>query len=290
MPPRSLAEPELRKVLDALGAGVDRATAAQYVNLAPADFTALLEANPELRSAVESAEAASRVANIGAIARAARGGDWRAAAFQIEQAPSPAPTRAPFDPAKHCGGKTNDLNGGTPCTRIKGWGTPHRGFGTCRSHFGNSVTGKKHAATEAAAAALARLGRPRETDPKRALLEQVWEAAGNVAFLRDRVADMGTDLTLMSSDQVGGRLVIRDDVRAMVKLYNDERDRLAKIALMTINAGVSESLVAIARTTAESIAAVVNAVLEGLELPEEQRERGRAIAGTKLRLLSGRVA
>lgn len=289
MSPRSLPEEDLRKVLDALSAGVDRPTAAQYVNLAPAAFVELLKTDASLRSAVESAEAAARVANIGAIAKAARG-DWRAASFLLERTPPPAPTSA----AGICGAPTHPLNGGGPCRRIKGWGTKHPGSGNCRSHFGNSANGKKHAATEAAAMALesARiaLGIPVEMDPKRALLEQVWEAAGNVAFLRERVAEMGPDLTLMSQDQIGSRLVIRDDIRAMVKLYNEERDRLAKVAKMTIDAGVSESLVAIARSTAESIAAVVNAVLEGLELPEEQRERGRVIAGTKLRLLSPRAA
>lgn len=202
-----------------------------------------------------------------------------------------------FDPAKHCGSPTHPLNGGTPCRRQKGWGTAHRGSGQCRLHFGNSANGKMHAATEAATAVLRSLGIPVETDPQRALLEQVWEAAGNVAFLRQRVSAMGDDLTLHSEDTFAHRgedsvtvTTIREDVKALVKLYNEERDRLAKISKLAIDAGIAARFVAIAESQAEAIVSVINAVLDGLGLDDVQRERGREIAGTKLRLLSGGVA
>jgi hypothetical protein len=56
-----------------------------------------------------------------------------------------------FDPAKHCGGKTNALNGSRPCRRQKGAGTDHKGSGHCDLHFGKTINGRKHAESEARA-------------------------------------------------------------------------------------------------------------------------------------------
>jgi hypothetical protein len=58
-----------------------------------------------------------------------------------------------FDPDKHCGGATNALNGSRPCTQYKGWGTDHKGTGSCKLHFGKSKNGRKHADSEAKAKA-----------------------------------------------------------------------------------------------------------------------------------------
>jgi hypothetical protein len=201
-----------------------------------------------------------------------------------------------FDPARHCGAKTNPLNGGTPCRQWKGIRTDHVGAGNCWMHFGRSPNGKRHAATDAAREALVSLGIRVQTDPQQALLEQVWEAAGNVAFLRERVSELGADLTLHSEDMFAQRgevlmvKTIREDVMAVVKLYNEERDRLAKICKLALDAGIAARFVAIAESQADAIVSIINAVLDGLGLDDAQREAGRQIAGTKLRLLSGGVA
>ena len=44
-------------------------------------------------------------------------------------------TKVEYDPEKHCGAKKKD---GTPCTQVKGHGTPHLGSGFCRLHGGAS--------------------------------------------------------------------------------------------------------------------------------------------------------
>src|SRR4051794_2769 len=55
--------------------------------------------------------------------------------------------RRAYDPAKHCGGLCRD---GQPCTRGKGEGTDHKGYGRCKLHTGATVNGGKAASRERA--------------------------------------------------------------------------------------------------------------------------------------------
>jgi hypothetical protein len=194
VPPRSLPEQDRRKVLDALRAAVDRSTAAGYVGLDIVAFSSMLEKAPDLRLEVEGAEAAARVANIGAIAKAAKGGNWRAASFLLERTPAPV--------SRICGFPTNPLNGGTPCRKQKGWGTDHLHSGYCRLHFGNSINGKKHAATERVKTAAELLGLPLGNgDPFDLLTSAVQHAqsqlAGSAALVREAIeAEVGVQSQL----------------------------------------------------------------------------------------------
>lgn len=52
-----------------------------------------------------------------------------------------------YDPSKHCGGECAD---GQPCTRGKGQGTDHPGFGNCKLHTGATPNGRKSAMKERA--------------------------------------------------------------------------------------------------------------------------------------------
>lgn len=201
-----------------------------------------------------------------------------------------------FDPERHCGAKTNPLNGEQPCRQWKGSHTDHRGSGQCWLHGGRSPNGKAHAANEAAERALERLGRPRAVAPQRALLETVWEAAGNVAFLREQAAALGTDLTARESEartETGRRGTVtfatlgsREDVRAIVKLYGEWCDRLAKYAKAAVDAGIAEREVTLAEQQAAQIVRVIEATLAGLELTPEQRAQGRTLASSQLRLIA----
>lgn len=51
----------------------------------------------------------------------------------------PKGARTIFDPERHCGAKTSTKsNDGTPCTRVKGFGTSHPGEGRCKFHGGSN--------------------------------------------------------------------------------------------------------------------------------------------------------
>ena len=224
-----------------------------------------------------------------------------------------------FDPAKHCGAKTSPFTGALPCRKSKGWGTDHTGAGRCRLHFGSSPNLRIHAADEMAQQALDRLGRPRAVAPQRALLECVWEAAGNVAFLSEQASALGVDLTMSVSEitqqrsevsrtnpegtkvsqgttvtsvawpetTIRGHVVtIREDVRAIVKLYGEWCDKKAKYSAEAIKAGIAEREIRLAEGQADVIVRVVEATLAALSLTPEQREKGRAVASSQLRLIA----
>jgi hypothetical protein len=175
-------------------------------------------------------------------------------------------------------------------------------------HFGATPSAQTHAATEAAQAALTRLGLPRAVAPQRALLETVWEAAGNVAFLREQAGALGLDLTLKAAevavrpssgevtadgetqDFSGHVVTIREDARAVIKLYGEWCDRLAKYAKAAVDAGIAEREIRIAEGEAAQIVRVIEATLSGLNLTPEQRAQGRQIATGELRLIAASPA
>lgn len=195
-----------------------------------------------------------------------------------------------YDPARHCGGtrRSGDKPGPhlshgkivvregggkhQPCTLPKGWGTDHPGSGTCRHHFGTTPTHEAAAAQEAAAKALEKMGVPIPADPAQALLEQVWEAFGNVAFLRAQVQSLGSDVFTAAG-------------RAIVRTYDQERDRLTRICKLALDAGVAERDIALREHQAEGIVLVVTRVLDSLELPRERRAEAQLVAVSALQEL-----
>lgn len=198
-------------------------------------------------------------------------------------------TRRPFDPAKHCGARriSDDEPGphmsqgklrlregggkGEPCRQWKGWGTEHRGWGHCRTHQGNTPNHEAQAAREAATAALASLGIQVRSDPAQALLEQVWEASGNVAFLRAGVQALGRAVALGGTPHV------------LTRMYGEERDRLARISKLALDAGIAERAITLAELQADAIVVVVTRVLDSLELPRAQRDAAQLVAVSALR-------
>lgn len=197
----------------------------------------------------------------------------------------------PFDPALHCGAPGK--RGGGPCRQLKGTRTDHPGYGHCWLHFGRSENGEKFARREKIQRQLERLGVPVTTHPEQALLEVVYEAAGNVAFLREQCAALGVAVTgpiygIAQRESI--TLTIGEDVLPIVKLYGEWCDRLAKYAKAAVDAGIAKRQVELAEQTADAIVAVINAVFDELGLDENQREAGRLVAGTKLRLLAGGLA
>lgn len=204
---------------------------------------------------------------------------------------APKGQRVVFDPAKHCGVVRNKRDG-KPCRRSKGYGTDHLGIGPCKFHLGNTRNVIRAAARFKAQQALVRLGQPIEQDPQQALLELVWEAAGNVAFLRQEVGKLGGALVgdVKSLDREGAEHAVSEDVRALVKLYGDWTDKLAKYSKACIDAGIAERQVQLAEAQGYAIRDLIESVLDALNLDEDQRQVGRQVAGQKLRVLAGGVA
>ena len=199
------------------------------------------------------------------------------------------PVRA-FDPARMCGAKTNPIVGEHPCQHLKGWATDHPGYGHCKMHGGTTPNGKTHAANEAASKALASFGVPIRTEPQVALLELVWEAVGNVSFLRARCNELVEDgkLNLIGNTYVvaqrdGITLPIGEEARGYVKLYGEWCDRLAKYSKAAIDAGIAKREIELAERSGDAICAVIDAVLDGLGLEPERIDAGRRLVAIELR-------
>src|SRR6187431_2352314 len=167
-------------------------------------------------------------------------------------------------------------------------------------------------AKAAASRAVSAFGGPIvDVNPEEALLGLVREAAGNVAWLGSRVqvllAEEGLDDPSISSgswrvrtryakgsslfgpkiliDKDGGEHIVGEELRGMVALYNDERDRLAKVAKAALDAGIAKAQVEIARSQGQAVVIVVNRVLVQLGLPEAQATLARELIATEFRKL-----
>lgn len=123
---------------------------------------------------------------------------------------------------------------GKPCL-----GMPMLGGPVCRKHGGKApqvqAKAKRRLALAEAMGELDRLGIPVEVEPSEAMLQMVYEAAGNVAFLRAGTID----------GPLGS---------AVHKLYDEERERLVKWAKACRDAGVDEREVRLKEEQAELVA------------------------------------
>lgn len=188
--------------------------------------------------------------------------------------------------AQKCVGHTT---AGTPCDA---WAV--RGASVCVAHGGAAPQVKAAAARnlerETAERAVATLGLPREIDPHTALLEEVWRAAGHVAWLQEVVAGLerqrvvqGVIKTVQLPD--GGRRVeVGAAISTWVALYQGERDRLVRAAREAIHAGVAERQVRIAEGQAQMLARVISLVVTDLG-HDLKDERVRGIM--RLRVIEG---
>jgi hypothetical protein len=152
-----------------------------------------------------------------------------------------------------CGDPRGDKGDGWGCRQFAGGGTGHPGYGKCRSHGGTAETHElkwaKVMAEEELAAMQVTFGGPIEVAPAQALLWCVHITAGHVAWLHARIGEIPED-ELMETQS-----------RALLAIYNGERDRLARFSKMATDAGANEALV---RFTAANANAIIGVCQEAL--------------------------
>jgi hypothetical protein len=134
------------------------------------------------------------------------------------------------------------------------------------------------------------LGLPNEVEPHEALLEEVWRTAGHVEWLGGVVRGLepqqlvrGITKTVQFRD--GTRTVeARAAPNLWIKLYQEERDRLVRVAKAAIDAGVDERQVRITEGQAQQLARVVSAIVTDLghDLADEHVRKV-----VRLRLIEG---
>lgn len=169
---------------------------------------------------------------------------------------------------------------GVLCTQRAGWGTDHPGVGRCKRHGGSTESHEKAASLEIARRECRTLGLPIEVNPAEALITELWEATGNVAFYRELVQklpthpDFDTFVRPMDEDgeiigeghwergepgvygrtyHVSGNPTGEAKPHVLLQLYNEERKHLVNVAAAALRAGVEERRVRMAEADATQI-------------------------------------
>jgi hypothetical protein len=183
-----------------------------------------------------------------------------------------------------CGAKARS---GNPCGRPAGWGTPHPGVGRCKMHGGSTPTGIKSAQNQMAATAVKTYGLPVEIDPHEALLEELHRTAGHVAWLRTKIAAL-EDGELHGPVGGGEHSHAREEPHVWVRLYQEERVHLTRIAKVCVEVGIEERRVRLAERMGELFAGALQRILEDLgvadhpEAPKVVRRHLQVLEGGQL--------
>ena len=107
-----------------------------------------------------------------------------------------------------------------------------------------------------------------ELHPIEHLLEELTRSAILVRLFGNELDSMGGSLTETFYGEGGQQ---REDVRALVKLYNDERDRHTRVAKMCLDAGVAERSMRIREEQAQGVATAIRGILSDLGVAQDER-------------------
>src|SRR5205809_19002 len=161
-----------------------------------------------------------------------------------------------------CGAKKKN---GDTCRAFAGQATDHPGVGRCKFHLGNTPNMRKHAvklqAEQEVSKARAKFGERIPVDPTEALLTTLQLSAGQLFWLQAALEDHED-----KHDFTG---------QVLMRLWNDERDRVARISEAALRAGVQERAVRLQEKYGELIARFADHVLSdpelGLDLPMAEK-------------------
>ena len=154
-----------------------------------------------------------------------------------------------------CGAMTKR---GVRCRAFAGQGTDHPGVGSCKFHGGSTRNGKKRAlALEAQQRMIAMSVPVEDAQPHAILLTELTYSAGHVAFLRSEITDLDTA-------EIGNE-------RSCVLLsrYDDERERLTRIAKACSDAGVDDALIRIEQVKAMQVVRVITDAARDAGIPRD---------------------
>lgn len=118
------------------------------------------------------------------------------------------------------------------------------------------------------------VGNARKVTAVRALKELIEESAGNVDYLRDEV-------NKLEKLVIAGRKT-REEIAGVVVLYNEERDRHERFVTDAIRIRLEERQQEINAAQALVLATVAKAIIDGIGLKGEDRQRALAIASHHL--------
>lgn len=192
---------------------------------------------------------------------------------------------------RKCKGRSKQT--GEPC---KLYAVP--GALVCRFHGGRAPQVKRKAADrlaeQAAAEAAQRLAVPIDTTPEQALLDEVKRAAGMVAFYQARIVEVDESdrhslVWGVTKDDQSGEFpgpTYEAAPNVWLTLFNQERDRLVRVAAAAIKAGIEERRVKLAEQEGALVAAVIRRILDQLRLTPAQAALIPTVVPKELRALT----
>jgi len=149
-----------------------------------------------------------------------------------------------------CGAKRRN---GEPCRKYSGEGTDHFGVGRCKYHGGATRSHRKNAVELEAKRRMVKLGEPlADARPHAVLLGLLRASAGHVSWLQSEVGglhDLGTH-----------------ESQVIIRLHDEERDRLVRIAKSCSEAGVELAEVQLQQAQALTIGHAVRSAAEEIGL------------------------
>lgn len=169
-----------------------------------------------------------------------------------------AHTREQRDKHVLCGAKRKN---GEKCRKFAGEGTNHPGVGRCKYHLGNSKTHQTNAIAQEARKAMVEFGQPLPIAPAEALLGVLHLSAGHLNWLRDELAAMEDKKSF--------------EAHVLLRAWDDERDRVARISKAALDVGVAEKQIKLAEQYGEQLAALLRAVFYDSDLGLTARQRSR---------------
>lgn len=154
-----------------------------------------------------------------------------------------------------CGAQKKD---GTYCRAFQGQGTQHPGVGFCKYHGGATPNGNKHALKLETQQRMIAMSEPvADVEPHEILLTELSYSAGHVSFLR-------SEITELANDEIGS-----ERAKVLLSRYDDERERLTRIAKTCSDAGVDEALVRIETVKAASMVRAINIAAQEAGIPKD---------------------
>ena len=178
-------------------------------------------------------------------------------------------TREQRDRHALCGAKKKN---GEACRKFAGEGTPHPGIGRCKYHLGNTRDHITHAAKIEAQRRALDFGAPIDIHPAEALLAVLQLSFGHLQFIRTELATKADEPSFE-----------RD---VLLRAWDDERDRVARISKAALDAGVDERLVTLAERYGEQLARVLQGIFGDAELGLSKRQRDRLPALLRRHLIA----
>ena len=178
-----------------------------------------------------------------------------------------AMTKQQRDKHALCGAKTRS---GKQCRKFAGEGTSHVGVGKCKYHGGSMPNHIKHAAKiEAQRRAHEffqehgiKFGQSIDIEPTEALLTVLQLSCGHLEFIRVEIA--AVEEARRSKETQDFTPAFERDV--LMRMYDDERDRVARIAKMGLDAGVAERQIRMAEKYGTQLAQVIQDIFMDAEL------------------------